>query len=144
MDIKRPKDAVDPDQTISIRRFGNEPLAHLHAAQLKQAGIPAFIAYSHFNSVLPVGDSGIYLYVRLMDRETALGLLDEIDENARQERAEEHFREASHADIAYERDLHRPYRRIPWILPLLILILVLFLIARAYFRTSTGLDFQPF
>jgi hypothetical protein len=144
MSPDRKKDVFDPDQTVSIRRFNHEPIASLYMAQLQQAGIPAFIAYSHFNSMLPVGDSGIYLYVRLEDRDNALKLLNDIDEEARQEREQEHFREATHADIAYERDLNRPYGKIPWIFSLLVILLVVFMIVRAFLRVSVGFDFLPF
>lgn len=128
----------DFDEQIKIsllRNFNLESEAHIVASRLKAEGIPCFLSNSNTLAALPIG-IGVSLYVREKDLTTAQNVLAQIEHAFRKYPTEEQFYEADEEEIAYQKSLNQPPGVNSRLWYWLILLLVLLIVLRAFFRAA--------
>ena len=125
----------DDVKVVAIRHFFFEPQARLYAARLKSEGVPCFISNSNAITAFPLGEAGIGLHIRKQDKEKALKIILQLEE---EEKAEPDFRNANHADIAFQEEVAKSQSPpSKWWLILIGIIIALFLL-RALLRMDSS------
>ncbi len=120
---------------IAIKYFYLESQAALYAARLKEHHIKCFISNTNAITAFPLGDGGIGLHIREIDKEEALLLIKQLDDQNLIDPQNISFHEADHEDIAYEKLLsERKNNRKP--LLFLVFIIIVLLLSRAYMRAN--------
>lgn len=120
---------------IAVKYFYFESQAILYAARLKEHGIRAFVSNTNAITAFPLGDGGIGLHIREIDRDQSIPIIRQLDQNNRNDPQHISFHEADHEDIAYEKALTEQKHKIDPILILLIIIMSL-IIYRALMRAK--------
>ena len=121
---------------IAIKYFYFESQATLYAARLKEFGIKSFISNTNTITAFPLGNGGIGLHIREIDKDHALKIIQELDHNNVNEPHHLSFHDADHEDIAYQKNLvEQKVRKNDPILILVAIILALLLL-RAFLRAA--------
>lgn len=123
----------DNVKVIVIRYFSFPSEAGLHAARLRSAGIPCFISNTNSVTMLPVEQPALGLHIREQDREVALTVLQEMDEQSA-ENSETSYHDADAGEIDYMRSLAedaKGNKALLWVVGIIIALLVFRSFARA-------------
>lgn len=91
---------------IIAKRFVMEAKANIYAAFLRDHGINCFISNTNAGTLIPFVDGGFgfLLHIAETDKEEALLLLQQLDEQS-ETRVDEDFRDADFSDIEYEKSI---------------------------------------
>ncbi len=86
---------------IAIKYFYFESQASLYEARLKQAGIRCFVSNVNTITAFPLGDGGIGLHIREKDRNEAMQIISQLDNNNLHDQNDFSFHDADEDDIRY-------------------------------------------
>ena len=119
---------------IAIKYFYFESQASLYAARLREADIRCFVSNVNTITAFPMGDGGIGLHIREKDRDDAIHIIRQLDNNNLHDGNEFSFRDADEDDIQYFINVNEKNNKIDSayisiVIILLLVILSSFLIA---------------
>jgi len=129
---------------IAVKYFYFESQAQIYAARLREHGIRSFISNTNTITAFPLGNGGIGLHNREIDRRKSVSIIKELDKNNIHEPQNISFHDADHEDISYEKTL-KERKTIKEPLLILLLVILSLIIFRAFIRAK-GLFFwaDPF
>ena len=128
---------------IAVKYFYFETEARLYAARLKEAQIPSFISNTNVSTALALGEGGIGLHIREEDAAEATRIIAQLDLQKKLDNPEDDsFRDADLEEIRYLEAIHKEDPAKDRTVIAIILMIILFLVLRAFLRGRGGfLDF---
>ena len=123
----------------------DERKAALFQARLEAEGIPSFLSNAHANVFIPQLGGGVGIHINKEDLEISKEILANFQKLLDNDESVFTHHEATHEDIAYEKEINGPKER-SRILPILAIILLILFILR-YLAKSKGIlpqFFEPF
>ena len=133
-------------KVVCIRSFPFESEAYLYAFRIKEAGIRYFLSNAITGSALPIEIGGIGLHIHEKDVPAALAIIQTLDREKANHLSQQDFRDADHADIEYEANLHQTSSKYSSPLLIGLLFLIILIVLRAVFRALGVLpiEISPF
>ncbi len=125
----------DDAHLVVAHYFQQESEAHLAVVRLRDAGIQSTLHNSLINSVLPLENVSIRLFVLEEDLPAACRILAEMQKNKEME-SERFFQDADEDDIRFLSDLHRKQRKPAFYWIILAIVLLIFLFLRILYSFS--------
>jgi len=124
---------------ITIKYFYFESQARLYVARLREQGINSFISNANTITAFPLGNGGIGLHIREIDKNQVIPIIKELDNNNINGAQDFSYRDADHEDIAYEKTIvEQENKKNPWLA--ICFFIISLIILRAYLRAS-GITF---